>query len=240
MKDAIRRLIKRTPILKEIASLPYWRHVVPSKRPEPFEGSGAYWESRYSGGADSGAGSYGLLARFKADVLNEFVAKHQIDEVIEFGCGDGNQLRLAKYPMYLGFDVSDTAIARCKSLYKSDDRKQFSSMKDYRGETAELALSLDVIYHLVEDDVFDMYMRSLFSASKRFVVIYSSNTEEDAGRLSAHVRHRKFTSWIETNEPEWKLTEHLPNPHPFDGDLENGSLADFFMFEREREIHRQG
>jgi hypothetical protein len=39
----------------------------------------------------------------------------------------------------------------------------------------DLELSLDVIYHLVEDEVFDAYMRSLFAHAGRFVVIYSSN-----------------------------------------------------------------
>jgi hypothetical protein len=34
---------------------------------------------------------------------------------------------------------------------------------------AELGLSLEVIFHLVEDDVFDVYMRHLFASATRFV-----------------------------------------------------------------------
>ena len=58
-----------------------------------FTASDDYWEERYSKGKNSGAGSYNELARFKAEVLNGFVQKQNIRSVIEFGCGDGNQLQ---------------------------------------------------------------------------------------------------------------------------------------------------
>ena len=78
-----------------------------------FPGSGTYWETRYSGGGNSGAGSYGQLAEFKAEVINDFVISKGISSIIEFGCGDGNQLLLARYPRYTGLDVSKVALARC-------------------------------------------------------------------------------------------------------------------------------
>ena len=56
--------------------------------------SASYWDSRYVSGGTSGAGSYGHLAEFKANVLNTFVANRNIKLVIEFGFGDGNQLIL--------------------------------------------------------------------------------------------------------------------------------------------------
>ena len=54
----------------------------------------SYWENRYKNNGNSGAGSYGRLAEFKADVINNFIAENKITSVIEFGCGDGNQLSL--------------------------------------------------------------------------------------------------------------------------------------------------
>src|SRR5438270_10704846 len=63
-----------------------------------FDNSSSYWNRRYVAGGTSGAGSYGRLARFKADVLNAFVAESGIASVIEFGCGDGAQLALSNYP----------------------------------------------------------------------------------------------------------------------------------------------
>jgi hypothetical protein len=43
-------------------------------------------------------GSYSELAQLKARVLNAFVAEKNIARVIERGCGDGNQLQLARIP----------------------------------------------------------------------------------------------------------------------------------------------
>ena len=202
------------------------------KKPEPFPGSAVYWEKRYAAGGDSGVGSYGFFAKFKADVLNEFVGTHHVQTVIEFGCGDGNQLGLAKYPMYLGFDVSSTAILKCKGLFKSDERKSFRLMSEYNGEKADLVLSLDVIYHLVEDDVFERYMQILFEASHRYVIIYSSNYNDDSGSDGTHLRHRKFTKWIKKNLQNWTLVAHLPNPYPYRGEYRKGSFADFFIYEK--------
>lgn len=196
----------------------------------PFAGSGDYWETRYASGGNSGAGSYDELAAFKAEVLNEFVAAQGIRRVIEFGCGDGNQLTLANYPEYLGFDVSETAIEQCRERFSGDATRTFRLMQDYAGETAELALSLDVIYHLVEDGVFEDYMQTLFAAAERFVIVYSSDSDENPRLQSPHVRHRRFSSWIAREQPRWQLMRHVPNRYPQKGLLGKGSFADFFIY----------
>jgi SAM-dependent methyltransferase len=198
--------------------------------PARFEGSRRYWKKRYAQGGTSGAGSYGRLAEFKAEVLNGFVRENDIRSVIEFGCGDGNQLTLAAYPRYLGFDVTAEAVAICRSRFGGDSTKEFRTVPEYRGERAELALSLDVIFHLVEDDVFDEYMKRLFASAERFVVVYSSDRDEQPPE--PHVRHRCFTRWIATNAPGWRLRAHVPNRYPYRGDVQEGSFADFFIYER--------
>ena len=144
-------------------------------------------------------------------MLNTFVEHHQVKSVIEFGCGDGNQLKLAKYPTYLGLDVSSAAISRCRELFESDPQKSFRLTSEYRGETADLALSLDVIYHLVEDEVFEHYMRLLFKAASRYVIIYASDCDDNQGYEGTHIRHRRFTEWVKDALPDWKLVEHTPN-----------------------------
>jgi len=88
-----------------------------------FPGSAAYWESRYKKGGTSGAGSYAQFAEFKAEVLNEFVQANAVRSVIEFGCGDGNQLTLAHYPRYVGVDVSPAAVEKCRALFQADATK---------------------------------------------------------------------------------------------------------------------
>ncbi|MEO6666922.1 MAG: class I SAM-dependent methyltransferase [Nitrospiria bacterium] len=198
---------------------------------QPFPGTAAYWERRYASGGTSGAGSYGPFAEFKAKVINDFVSRHHVDSVIEFGCGDGNQLKLARYPRYLGLDVSESAVARCQSEFPHDRSKEFKLSSEYRGEKADLALSLDVIYHLVEEDVFQDYMRALFGASNRYVIIYSSNSDDNRRYDGTHLRQRKFTEWVAVNMPGWRLIAHIPNEYPYEPDTSGGSIADFFIYQ---------
>jgi hypothetical protein len=197
-----------------------------------FPGTEVYWENRYSSGGTSGAGSYGRLAIFKAKILNEFVIKHNIRSIVEFGCGDGNQLKLANYPQYTGFDVSQTALDLCQQTFSSDRTKCFLLLDKYKGQQAELGLSLDVIFHLIEDVTFEAYMRRLFQSSQRFVIIYSSNNDDN--RHSApHVRHRIFTRWVKNNCTDWTLIDHVPNKFPGSGNDPTSSFASFFFYARD-------
>ncbi|MBN1511518.1 MAG: class I SAM-dependent methyltransferase [Phycisphaerae bacterium] len=191
-----------------------------------------YWIDRYEGGGDSGSGSYGRLAEFKAEILNDFVRENRIETVIEYGCGDGNQLALADYPRYTGYDVSPRAVAMCQSLFAEDPTKTFHLVSEYDGQTADLTLSLDVVFHLVEDTVFDGYMRRLFDSSAAHVIIYSSNTDTNDAGQSPHVRNRRFTDWVDINKTEWTLLRHIPNRYPFTGDGTKESIADFYIYKR--------
>jgi hypothetical protein len=191
-----------------------------------------YWKNRYSGGGNSGPGSYEHLAAFKSEILNAFIAKYDVSSVIEFGCGDGNQLRYADYPEYVGYDVSCTAIDSCRRAFSGDASKQFWLVEHYDGRTADLAISLDVIFHLVEDDIFDGYMRRLFDASRHFVAIYSSNSDGNSMVTATHVRHRCFTRWIEAHRASWTLIEKIDNRFQYDGDYKRTSFSDFYFFEK--------
>ena len=197
---------------------------------KPFRGSSEYWVDRYSSGGNSGLGSYNELAEFKASVINDFVKNNDIKTVIEYGCGDGNQLKLANYPSYIGFDVSPKAISLCKEAFLNDKTKTFKLMSEYEGEKAQLALSLDVVFHLVEDNVFFDYMERLFDSSIDFVIVYSSNTDEQPPHTPAHIRHRKFSEWVEQERPHWRLIQYIPNKYPYRGDDAKGSFADFYIY----------
>jgi len=203
-----------------------------------FPGSGSYWERRYRDGDTSGAGSYGELAEFKAEVLNAFVREHGVRSVIEFGCGDGAQLALAAYPDYAGLDVSAAAVERCRRRFAEDPAKRFfvytpgypADLLPYVPR-ADLALSIDVVYHLVEEAVYERHLRDLFAAGERFVIVYSSDFDREEP-AAPHVRHRAFTGFVARALPEWTLLRRIPNRHPYDERDGSGSLADFFLFER--------
>ncbi|MEE4245415.1 MAG: class I SAM-dependent methyltransferase [Kangiellaceae bacterium] len=197
-----------------------------------FTNSEEYWKKRYASGGNSGDGSYRNLALFKADFLNTFVSVHNIQTVLEFGCGDGNQLSFASYPNYIGYDVSADAVNRCKAKFENDHSKSFFLVLDYAGQKANLSISLDVIYHLVEDEVFEQYMNRLFDSSDMFVIIYSSNSHGIAESSALHVRHRKFSEWVDRNKAQWRLVEKIPNKYPYNGDTKTGSFADFYVYEK--------
>ena len=229
---SIKGQIKRIPVLGSVAKQIYWKIKGNRSKPEHFPGSREYWEKRYASGGNSGVGSYNKFAEFKAEILNTFVVKHGVKSVIEFGCGDGNQLLLANYPAYIGLDVSPTVIGVCKARFLTDTKKTFKLMSEYSEETSDLSLSLDVIYHLVEDEIFENYIRALFKAANRYVIIYASDSEDNAGYEGTHVRHRKFTKWIKENVSNYKLIEHIPNKYPYEGDYTTGSFSDFYVYEK--------
>ena len=223
----IRKVMRKIPVVGPYFRRVYRKWVSPRK---PFQGSEVYWDERYEAGRNSGAGSYSHLADFKAEILNAFVLEHGVSSVIEYGCGDGNQLGLAKYPSYTGFDVSPKAISICAEIFSGDETKTFKLMAEYGGESAELTLSLDVIYHLVEDEVFAAYMNRLFDSSTKFVAIYSSDYADGFSGTASHVRHRHFSQLVAANKVGWELIKHIPNRYPLNRDTGGGSFSDFYIY----------
>ena len=223
-------LISQLPVLGNIQRRIYHK----LEQINDFSGSTNYWINRYEIGRDSGPGSYNQLAIHKAEVINEFVKSNDIKTVIEYGCGDGNQLRYANYPQYTGFDISPRAIKICQTQYKQDSSKAFYLLEPTQkiSYIADITLSLDVIFHLVEDSIFNQYMIRLFDSSNKFVCIYSSNTNENPSQQISHVKHRRFSSWIEANRPQWKLIKMVKNKFPYNGNDEISSFADFYFYEK--------
>jgi len=233
-KNPFATLVKQTPVIGPIArSLARSPLVERLRRRLDFRGSADYWDQRYRAGGNSGAGSYGRLAQFKAEVLNEFVKSRDICSVIEFGCGDGAQLALADYPSYLGIDVSTAAVALCAERFAGDPTKRFLTADALPADLGrfDLALSLDVIYHLVENETFEAYMHRLFDHAEAHVVIYAS--DRDAPGPQPHVRHRAVTAWTRMNRPDWRLVARVPNRYPWNPeDPDETSFADFHFFKR--------
>jgi len=223
----MKRIVKKIPFLGDFATKIYRK----LKSKEKFTNSRNYWEKRYQSGGNSGSGSYNNLAEFKSQVINDFVERNQIDSAIEFGCGDGNQLKYLTIKNYLGVDVSEKAVQICLELFRNDSTKKFKVLSSFGNEKATLTMSLDVIYHLVEEDTFVNYMTQLFKSTNKYVIVYSSNTN-DTSLNAPHVKHRKFTDWVERNQLEFKLIQHIPNIYPFNGNGEVTSCADFYIYEK--------
>jgi 2-polyprenyl-3-methyl-5-hydroxy-6-metoxy-1,4-benzoquinol methylase len=189
-----------------------------------------YWENRYKQNGTSGMGSYGRLYDFKTKVINNCIEKYGIKNMVEFGCGDGNQLKMFNVESYTGYDVSETIINKCKLIFENDVTKTFHLLDDYDGKTYDLSISMDVIFHLVEDEVFFSHMRNLFNSSKNMVLIYSSNGDHSFP-TSIHVRDRNFTEWVEKNIINFELIQKIENPYKFNPEnINNTSISNFYLY----------
>jgi SAM-dependent methyltransferase len=188
-----------------------------------FSTSRTYWLKRYAFGGNSGSGSRGSSAVYKAGFVNGFVAAHGIASVGDLGCGDGAVAELITAPQYTGYDISARALALAAER-QAGEGKQFALLGGgIKG--ADLMLSMDVVYHLIEDKVFDRHLTVLAAHAGRFVLIYG--TDHEAAGSAPHVRHRRVSErFLALNAGGWELLCRQPNPlygrdwrtHPhFDG-----------------------
>jgi hypothetical protein len=176
-----------------------------------------YWRNRYAVGQNSGAGSYGEMAQFKADTLNSFIYRNSIEDCIEFGCGDGNQLNLLRIPRYLGLDVAPGAIDICTTKFSDDETKSFavylpSHFTNKGFLRADLTLSMDVILHLIEDDMYESYMENLFTAATKYVAIFTTATDIQSPKMAVHNFFRDHRPWVSQNAADFKEIEVALSP----------------------------
>lgn len=170
-----------------------------------------YWQDRYSRGETSGTGSYGILADYKAEVINDFLEKNDITSVIEFGCGDGNQLRLMNYQTYLGLDIARSAIDLCRSIFSNDESKSFIiyEPKYFLNNgyiKADLVVCLDVLYHIIDEWEFNKTLQDIFSCASRFVILYTNVDALDSD--SNHIKFRNLMPYL-SRFPDFKVEEIL-------------------------------
>ena len=126
--------------------------------------------------------------------------------------------------------MSTEAVRRCIDHFADDLTKSFpryeqGAIADPAGWLrADLALSLEVIFHLIDDGMFEEYLTTLFDSAGRYVVICSSDTADLPE--GPHEKHRPFTPWVERNQPDWTLTRRLEPP------AEIGMVSSLYLYER--------
>ena len=224
-------------VYKKIRNVPWLWGVVSKVRYLPgfywlwkrsFPTSTVHWRRHYERGGDSGPGSYGIFASYKAKLVNEAVRDRAIRSIVELGCGDGNQLAYLEVDRYLGLDISKVAIEHCIARHGDNKKRSFiwydpNFFHDpLRIVSADCAISLDVVFHLIEDDVFEKYMHNLFNCARRFVIIYALD-EEEVQREHVSVRIRKYSDYIAAQIPEFRVALHV---------AKQGEFADFYVYER--------
>lgn len=183
----------------------------------------SFWDSRYKSGGNSGAGSYGDAAISKAAFVNRIIRDFDIQTLIDFGCGDGNQLSLFDLNGidYLGLDIAPEAIMICKNKFKDQkDTQKFDLLNGYSSSAYagyDLALSFDVLYHLTDDKAYFEYLDALF-ASSRYILIYSMDFVDP--HWSGHSRPRKFTDDIKMRFPNSLCLQQVASSVPEQSGME--------------------
>lgn len=191
-----------------------------------------YWEDRYANDGNSGDGSYGHLANFKAEIINKIIKDYRIKSLVDYGVGDGNQYSLLDIDNieYYGIDVSPTVVDKCKKKF-SDQASKFMSVKNFisLNITCDLSMSCDVIYHLIEDSVYQDYLDSLFNFSNRYILIYARN---ETKRHAEHVYFREFNNYF-TKKYNCYLIKKFSNKYPqniLGMNNATTSPSDFFLY----------
>jgi SAM-dependent methyltransferase len=194
----------------------FWHRLLAPLRRWRYPGDAAYWQQRYARGGDSGSGSGGALAAHKALTVNAFVKKYGIQSVTELGCGDGRQLQLAEYPQYVGLDLAPAAVERCRVLFAGDSKKKFDTYNpanfDPNPVRSDLALSMEVIFHLTNERLYEQYLRDLFACAHTWVLIFAPDQDDYTGGVFPHFRPRRFTPDVARLAPQWLLHEQLAPP----------------------------
>jgi hypothetical protein len=172
----------------------------------PMIDTAKYWRHRYARGGTSGNGSYGDAADAKAAYVNRFVETHDIESVVDWGCGDGEQLSRMKVANYIGVDVSVDALTKCMRRNPGHTYVLWKPGSEI-SVAGDLALSLDVVFHFPERAQYVEYIDHVFGSAERYVLFHSTDYNTDAGETARHVRHRQFTSDIEHRYRQWKIVE---------------------------------
>ncbi len=186
------------------------------KSPEPYEApidpdfkAKDWWDVRYARGGNSGAGSHGYHYQFKRDYIRSAIQRFGFASAVDFGCGDGSQINEIEFGAYQGVDISQSVVNHCREFYKDRPHFKFDVYEAFSPGRYDVAMSLDVMYHVVEPDQYDLYLNRLFSYSK-YVLIYTNLVPRKDN--SAHMCFRDHVKEIKQRDFNVRLIERVINP----------------------------
>jgi len=195
-----------------------------------------YWERRYSSGGMSNTQDvvdqhvFPTLYKWRSVWLRH-IFKHATAEgrplsVLDLGVGDGRQafniLCGGQVESLTGLDVSWFTVHALENRLNSDRPLGCADMDVYwydgfilpqeiHGLTFDVTLSLQVVFHLLEDALFERYMALLFMLAREVVVVHAPDIDDALPQI-AHMRYRRFSSWVATWRPDWELKLRVPVP----------------------------
>jgi len=130
-----------------------------------------YWDKRYASGGTSGCGSVGELRDIKWCWIKQFV--DPITDIIDVGCGD---LSFWEYEMlperYVGIDSSEVIIKKNQLAYPGATFYHAQSSEPL-GITSPVVFCFDMMFHIMDDDVYQRTIQNLCILSSEYIFIYT-------------------------------------------------------------------
>ena len=174
----------------------------------------AYWDCRYRGGGNSGAGSYGAHAEYKSSVIQGLIDTHGTESLVDFGCGDGNQISSIRVARYVGLDISKEAVKLCRERFTGDDSRSFDLYRPGQsvdGAPYDMAMSLEVLMRVIDESDFVSTLDEMFMSASRLVVILTPIFELVPYTPGSHERHRNLAPYLEKYD-DWCVSETIIHP----------------------------
>lgn len=130
-----------------------------------------YWENRYRQGGNSGKGSRGKHREWKWSILNKYIPN--IDNVIDVGCGDIAFMEGRDIKNYTGIDISQTMVDRNIKLKPEWNFILSSADVKINGLNGDVAFCHDMLFHIMDDDVYDKILLNLIDYSNEYISIFT-------------------------------------------------------------------
>lgn len=157
------------------------------------------WKNR---AANSGLGSRGARANYKADYISNFVKENKIDKIIDFGCGDLIVAKDIEVGNYVGVDIVDHKLPPKEEIKPNSFKVIVSSFDEFdENETSQLVINLDMLYHILENEskYLEDTIETLYNASEEFIIIYAQDSFRSDIKWSGHMFNSPWRQILENN-----------------------------------------
>ncbi|KAB0590723.1 class I SAM-dependent methyltransferase [Campylobacter lari subsp. concheus] len=191
-----------------------------------------FWNQRheklglYSGG-DKGISDYENFEFYihRLSMILKLISKYYIGkkllEVLDAGCGKGffsNGIFSSGY-IVNGIDSSASAISFCKENYPEIFFKQDNLDKFILDKAFDVIICIDVMFHIVEDSLWENSVKNLaYHAKNNSIIIISdyidaTDSEKAIGEKIKYIKYRNKKKYSEILEP---FGFFLKNTVPYD------------------------
>lgn len=195
-----------------------------------------YWEPWYQREEiGSGDGSRGILLEYKANSLNAIYEKYHVGNVFDFGCGDGYLVSKLNCKTYYGVDISETSVKLCNErvnkpnfyFEKGHFYEQTIDVVAYNYTSKfkvspDIVTCIDVLYHIIDEAVFNKTVENIFSIGAKVVVLYTIPDEKALDKYIAGMYPRTMAPILSKVAKDYTMVERKK--------IQLGSNADFFIY----------